>query len=403
MKQNKKYLYAALGILSFILTQGCSSDDGSFDPSKGVVEEVILPVSRSFTPDADELTALDISNNSAYLFNSVLSNITPDNYCISPLSLSIALAMTVNTSDETQQQLMLKIFGYDNLETLNSLSTKLLSYINRPSEKSAVYCVNSVWLDSDVLVADSFRKKMTEVFGAPVTSLNFDKAEAVAIINAWISRKTHGKIAEMLDDCTASLYLINVLYFKSSWQGLFDEDDTNLQPFHGRTKTSQVYMMHGNAIGYTSVTDDYSYACISFDDPEYVFELIMNDAEVTPELMKRISNDKESSKRIILSLPRFSVRTKCGLRPVFEAIGFPTETDVSHSLGDRRLKLDGQQEALIEVNEKGVEAAATTIIEGLGSPSEPETVEFIVDRPFTYVIRERATGAILIMGAVRDL
>ncbi len=403
MKYNKNYLYAALGILSLILTQGCSSDDDPFDPSKGVVEEVTLPVSRSFTPDADELTALDISNNSAYLFNSVLNNITSDNYCISPLSLSIALAMTVNTSDETQQQLMLKIFGYDNLETLNSLSAKLLSYINRPSEKSAVYCVNSVWLDSDVLVADSFRKKMANIFGAPVTSLNFDKAEAVAIINAWISRKTHGKITEILDDCTASLYLINTLYFKSSWQGLFDEDDTNLQAFHGRTKTSQVYMMHGNAIGYASVTDDYSYACINFDDPEYVFEIIMNDAEVTPELMKRISNDKESSKRIILSLPRFSVRTKCGLRPVFEAIGFPSGTGVSHTLGGRSLNLDGQQEALIEVNEKGVEAAATTIIEGLGSPSEPETVEFIVDRPFTYVIRERATDAILIMGAVRDL
>lgn len=400
MKTKLLFLSLTLSGLAF---QGCSSDEVVPDPSQGVVEEVSLPVSRSFTPDADELAALDISNNSAYVFNSVLSNSTTENYCISPLSLSMALTMTVNTSDEAQQQLMLKTFGYDDLATLNSLSTKLISYINRPREKSAVYCVNSVWLDSDVVVTDSFRKKMAEVFGAPVTSLDFNKADAAAIINAWISRNTHGKITEMLDDCTASLYLINTLYFKSSWEGLFDEDDTDRQDFHGRTKTSQIDMMHGNAMGYVSVTGDYSYACISFDDPEYVFELIMGDAEVTPGLMERISDDKESSKRIILSLPRFSVRTKCGLRPVFEAIGFPTETGVSQTLGGRSLELDGQQEALIEVNEKGVEAAAATIVEGVGAPSEPETVEFTVDRPFTYIVRDRATGAILVMGAVRDL
>lgn len=56
--------------------------------------------------------------------------------------------------------------------------------------------------------------------------------------------------------------------------------------------------------------------------------------------------------------------------------------------------------AVIEVNEKGSEAAAATVVEM--SESVPERVEFIVNRPFFFVIADDRTGSILFMGQVSE-
>ena len=57
--------------------------------------------------------------------------------------------------------------------------------------------------------------------------------------------------------------------------------------------------------------------------------------------------------------------------------------------------------AVIEVNEKGSEAAAATVVEMVESAMpEEEMIEFIVDRPFFFVIADDRSGAVLFMGKV---
>jgi restriction endonuclease S subunit len=55
--------------------------------------------------------------------------------------------------------------------------------------------------------------------------------------------------------------------------------------------------------------------------------------------------------------------------------------------------------AVIDVNEKGTEAAAVTYI-GMGTTSMPNS--FIADKPFMFVIADNATGTVLFMGKVVD-
>ncbi len=57
------------------------------------------------------------------------------------------------------------------------------------------------------------------------------------------------------------------------------------------------------------------------------------------------------------------------------------------------------QRARIEVDKDGTRAAAVTI--GVGATSAPaEPMVFDVDRPFVYVLRDRATGTLLFTGRV---
>ena len=59
-----------------------------------------------------------------------------------------------------------------------------------------------------------------------------------------------------------------------------------------------------------------------------------------------------------------------------------------------------KQKSIIEVNEKGTEAAAVTFTGMTMANSEPiKTIsEFIADRPFLFIISERSTNSILFMG-----
>uniref|UniRef100_A0ACD5W431 Uncharacterized protein n=1 Tax=Avena sativa TaxID=4498 RepID=A0ACD5W431_AVESA len=58
--------------------------------------------------------------------------------------------------------------------------------------------------------------------------------------------------------------------------------------------------------------------------------------------------------------------------------------------------------AVIKVNEEGTEAAAVMMpIFGGGGPP-PNTVEFVADHPFTFMIMEERSRVIVFMGHVLD-
>jgi serpin B len=60
-------------------------------------------------------------------------------------------------------------------------------------------------------------------------------------------------------------------------------------------------------------------------------------------------------------------------------------------------------EANIDVDEKGTEAAAATaVLMATGGGPELRQIDFKVDRPFLFLVRDVPTGAVLFMGRVVD-
>jgi serpin B len=59
---------------------------------------------------------------------------------------------------------------------------------------------------------------------------------------------------------------------------------------------------------------------------------------------------------------------------------------------------EAYHKAFVAVDEEGTEAAAATAIAMAPGGPPPRPTAFVVDRPFLFLIRESATGAILFLG-----
>jgi serpin B len=110
--------------------------------------------------------------------------------------------------------------------------------------------------------------------------------------------------------------------------------------------------------------------------------------------------------RIMLTMPKFSFRYGEQLEKALQALGMqavfkPTDAHLTQ-INDERRDLHVSSvihKTFIAVDEEGTESAAATAVT-VGITSMPPSVTF--DRPFLFVIRERASGTILFTGLVRD-
>jgi serpin B len=104
-------------------------------------------------------------------------------------------------------------------------------------------------------------------------------------------------------------------------------------------------------------------------------------------------------------MPKFTYETELSLAGILSAMGMPdafnpSAADFSGMDGSQTLFLsEVYHKAFVAVDEEGTEAAAAT--GGVMTTGIPvTTVEFAVDRPFLFLIRDVETGAIVFMGRV---
>jgi serine protease inhibitor len=104
-----------------------------------------------------------------------------------------------------------------------------------------------------------------------------------------------------------------------------------------------------------------------------------------------------------LSLPRFSLSAREDLIPVLDTLGLDearhTDTALQGFAPGAKLS-QVMQRTMVEVDEEGAEAAAATSVIMSRSLEADDAIHMVVDKPFVYALRDRATGLILAAGYV---
>ena len=111
-------------------------------------------------------------------------------------------------------------------------------------------------------------------------------------------------------------------------------------------------------------------------------------------------------KMVHLVLPKFEINDKIQLSTYLKALGmekmFTTQADFSKIADVELMVSEVIHKSFVRVDENGTEAAAATAVVIVRTSLIITDEEFLVNRPFIFFIREKASGSVLFMGRVVD-
>lgn len=293
-----------------------------------------------------------------------------ENKLWSPVNAYIGLAMTAElTGGETRQQL-LDLFGTEDMESLRRQ-------------------VSVVW---------------ESVYQAELGSSQANKD-----IAAWINNNTGNFLRESTDAIDLSpetvMALYSTLYFQAKWtqefsaqkntEGDFYTPDGTVTAEYMNKKEHQMnyywgetfaavnlWLKNGCSMWFVLPDEDKAIADV-LEDGTYM-DMISGDTWENVKYMK-----------VNLSVPKFDVSSTTDLSSGLKELGAvdvftENAADFTELTGDTPLYLTGANRSVrVQIDEKGVKAAAYIELSAAGSAAPPEEiVDFVLNRPFLFVITD---------------
>jgi serpin B len=388
----------------------CGSDSGKLEP-------------RKVDPNSAAIRAAVQSNEAVALkLHSVLRE-QPGNLFYSPLSIEAVLGMLYAGSDgETAAQIGKVLDVVSDPNELHAGLGELLGDLagERTNRGYTLSLANRLWAADGLDSSEDFIETTRDVYDAPMELADYGDPERVREdINDWVDERTAGKISELLKEGQLTpltvMTVVNAIYFKADWAKAFDPTLTSRRALHRADGTDvNVQMMtlretklrtsHDDKSSFLELRyrgDDISFLAYVPDVPDDLerFEEAL-DAAALSMLIDGLHDTKA-----MVSMPRFSLRSRFDLIPTLRALGI---VDLFDDGVANLSKIDASRdlfvapfihEATVQVDEQGTVAAAATAA-GAAERSAPLTV--MLDRPFIFFIRDNLTGAILFTGRVAD-
>ncbi len=345
---------------------------------------------------------------------------------VSPLSVALALSMTANGAEgNTLAQFQEALGGGVDLVELNTACAQLMADYQGLGGSTKCSIANSLWVDPDGQIRDEFVGQCRGVFGAQVFAAELSDPGIVDDLNGWVSNHTNKLIPQIIDqpfDGNTALLLVNALYLKNKWLNEFDPLDTQEMTFnHMYAYTSRMeFLQHFNTnLSYIQGMGAQG-VVLPYDDGRLAFVAIMPDlypdspglgtwlASLEGGDLSRLIDSRTEAKFLRFAMPKFTAEWKGQLEDILPALGledaFVNGTADFSSMGDNEYGYYISQvihAAKIEVNEKGTEAAAATVVDapaGAAPAPPPEDIILVLDRPFLYGIVDLYTGVPLFLG-----
>ncbi len=405
------FLLAGLMISVALINYGCSKATAPYSND---------PTSTAPLSSTDKAVESASNSFSTTLFNQVSAQNNGKNFFISPLSVSMALAMTLNgASGQTYKQIQntLGLAGISN-GGINQSYHNLIAMFKALDPNVTFDIANSIWYRNTFPVLDSFVTTNSTYFNAKVTALNFDSPSAVNTMNGWVNSNTDGLIPGILSGPippSAVMYLINALYFHGTWEYKFPYAATKVETFYlagGKTESDSMMTLN-DTLNYYS---DQSFTAIElpYGNGDYSMVVLLPAKAITsgnpiPSLSQGESNSIFAGfkpKDLDVTVPKFKLCYSINLDSVLSVVGMPDAFEPYEADFSRISSMSGLfissviHKTYIDVNEAGTKAAAVTSIGIRFTIAMPLPPSFDADRPFIFLIKENHNNTIMFMGAV---
>lgn len=445
----KKILGLVLAVL-VLITTGCSKPKGEATLLR---EPLKLHNNTNYSKDdyssfLNKLSLFGADFSEKYYNYYEVDN----NLSISPISLYMALSLATECANGDTREELLNAMGitYEEVNEFTSiLLSKLVkeSYVNTDEDEkkliSKLDLTNSIWIQEDLIVKDECINKLADNYYCYPYKADFfnNNEKANLAIKEFICDKTNGLINknfELSKECL--LALINTLYLKDVWNvdddlqltknkyEFINKDNSkkNVNLLQGYYVAGQVYEEEKFSHFYTKTNRGYKLKFIvpndgySIDDI-FTKENLNNINTMTDYRYKDDEKKEEYYTRCLF--PEFKAscdddlvylfKDKYNMKKFFDPneCNFTNITNCEFTSG--RL-VDGIccssiiHKTELEVNKKGIEGAAVTIIAMEAATSCPSEQykkiynDFVIDKAFGYIVTD-SSNVMLFSGVVNNI
>ena len=353
------------------------------------------------------------------LLTAVNKDETGKSVFISPVSVSMALGMTLNGANGSTKVAMIQTLEFAGLtqSDINASYKSLIALFSGLDPKVKFQIANSIWYRPDLIIEQQFKDVNTQHFNAQINSLNFSDPSAAKTINGWVDQNTNGKIKEIVPDPIPSyivMYLINAVYFKGTWTYQFDPKYTLNDFFTVPDGSRKPCMMMSQKGKYKYLTNEEVQAIdLPYGDAGFSMTILLPKSGTNiDDFTNKLTQQQWATwtaglqvKEGDIYLPKFKLEYDKKLNDVLKAMGMtvafsPDQADFTNI--DKRGGLfisEVKHKTFVQVDEEGTEAAAVTSV-GIGRTSIGDTFIMRIDHPFIVIIRENNSGTILFIGKI---
>ncbi|HVU01047.1 MAG TPA: serpin family protein [Polyangiaceae bacterium] len=357
-----------------------------------------------------------------------LASHSKQNLFVSPASIRTALGMAWLGAAGTTRDEMERVLHYEDRGATSAVLRWVLARwrargagASPNAPRDVLRVVNHAWGRKGLPFLGSYRDALATTYEAPLEELDFAMAPAAsrAAINDWVNGATEGKISDLVPDgaitSDAALVLTSAVYFKASWRNPFPVEGTQDGAF-ASVPTPVPFMSRTGDLSYAKVPGA-AIVELPYAGGDQAMLVVLPDAKdglgafvraLGPTALDGFVAALRPA-RVHVTLPRFSAGSATSLAAPLAALGMKRafdakQADFSGIDGRRDVFVSAAvHQAVVTVDEHGTEAAgATALTMSLTSLRVGPIVEFRVDHPFLFVIRDVALGHALFVGLVTN-
>lgn len=348
-----------------------------------------------------------------------------ENRIYSPINIYVALGMLAETSEGNTRKQILDLLGMEKIEDVRTEIKGLWNRVYRDDDLKSVLA-SSVWLRDDIPYKKSTLDILAEDYYASSFAGKMYSEEYSQAFRNWLNIQTDGLLKEQIGglkfDADTAMALATTVCFSARWSSSdeFRKEDTKPAVFHAVEGDMQCDFMNRSGSGMYYYGDHFgailkifdasrSNAFMAFilpDEGTSVYDLL-SDEQVMRFIEKGMSYENSVDALINESIPMFDVSSdrdliedlkELGITDAFEegTANFSPITDAVEDIWISKV----QHGVRVITDEEGVKAAAYTVEEAAGgSALISEEIDFVLDRPFLFVISAE-NGTPLFIGIV---
>ncbi|MBE6730417.1 MAG: serpin family protein [Ruminococcaceae bacterium] len=344
-----------------------------------------------------------------------------ENKAFSPMNLYFALGMLSEVTEGESRKDILNLLGSNNINSLRKQAKAIWNANYSDDGISTSLLGSSIWIDNSLTVYDTPLNSLKENYLASSYYGDIGSEEVNEALRSWLNEHTGDFLKESVDDLELDeatlLAIASTLYFKDRWDMEFGKGSTEQEIFYASGGEVEADFMKGWEYGKFYVSDNFSAFKKNFlggggmwfilPDEDTDLESVLSE-DNTLEFIANNGEGTENKEILVnLSIPKFDVKSDLNLNEGLKNLGLSDlfaygKADFS-ALTDTGLAVsDVKQSARVKIDEEGVEAAAYTVITADGGALLPEDeVDFVLNRPFIYVITG-ADGLPLFVGVINN-